>query len=66
MKTLTEDQVDILWRGAMPHDQFLAEMCERWLDTGGDTRASYDATIRSHIKGSRIEMTINTMEGVSC
>jgi hypothetical protein len=62
MKTLTEDQIDALWRGAL-HDKFLAEMCERWLDTGGETRAQYDATIRSHIKGSRIEMTINTMEG---
>ncbi len=57
--TLTEDQVDTLWRGAAAiADRFLEQMCEKWLDADGDTRASYDATIRSHIKGSRLEIAI--------
>lgn len=57
MQLLTEDQVDALWRaaGAQP---FLAEMCERWLDSEGAARASYDATIRSYVKGSKLASAV--------
>ncbi len=51
---MTTEQVENLWRAASS-DAFLAKMCECWLDADGDTRASYDATIRSHIKGSRLQ-----------
>lgn len=56
---MTTERVENLWRTAYrtmgEQSFFLADLCERWLDADGDARASYDATIRAYIKGSRLQ-----------
>lgn len=49
---MTQEQIETLWRAA-GSDSFLAEMCERWMDDLD--RVGAEKTIRSHIRGSKLE-----------
>jgi hypothetical protein len=56
-RLLTDEQVEALWVAAGSVHRFLTEQCERWLD--GIDRESTGRTIRSYIKGSRLEALVS-------